>query len=99
MTRPLHIRMRLAVAGLLLVGLVYALFQMSAWRSIEHEIHLTFLEGAMAALVVVVLVPIIRRGDLWSRVLAGLFLVIPAMSLLDAIVKGIGTVLNLRFGL
>jgi hypothetical protein len=80
------------VAGLFLIPLVYVMRLMSRWRSIEREVHLSLLEGAAAAFVVVFLFPVLRRGDRWQRVFAVILLIIPAVALLDALLRGLGNV-------
>ena len=88
MTRPLHVPIRFLVAGLFLIPLVYVMGQMSRYRSFEREVYQSLLEGAAAACVIVVLFPVLRRGDRRQRVFAGLLLIIPVVALLDALLRG-----------
>ncbi len=90
MTRPLHVLSRLLVAGSFLILLVYIMGQMARWRSIERALHLTLFEGAAAVVVVVFLVPVLKRGDRWQRVLAVILLIVPVIGLLDALFRVLG---------
>lgn len=66
--------------------------QLSRWRSIEREVYLTLLEGALAIVVVVFLFSVLKRGDQWQRVLAAALLIIPVIGLLDALLRALGSV-------
>jgi hypothetical protein len=94
MTRPLHVPIRFLVSGLFLIPLWYVMDSMSRWRSIEREVHLSLLEGAGAAVVVVFLFPVLRRGDRWQRVLAMMLLIILVFGLLDALLRALGAVFD-----
>ncbi|MCL4787717.1 MAG: hypothetical protein KJ070_13130 [Verrucomicrobia bacterium] len=96
-TKRWQVSIRFSVAGLFLFPLVYVMKQLSRWRSIEREVYLTLLEGALAAVVVVLLFSVLKRGDQWQRVLAAALLVIPAFGLLDALLRALGSVFGFSF--
>lgn len=87
-----QVSIRFSVAGLFLFPLLYVMNRLSRWRSIEREVYLTLLEGALAAVVVVLLFSVLRRGDQWQRVLAAALLLIPIIGLLDALLRAFGSV-------
>ncbi len=91
-TKRWQVSIRFSVAGLFLFPLLYVMKQLSRWRSIEREVYLTLLEGALAAVVVVLLFSVLRRGDQWQRVLAAALLIIPVIGLLDALLRALGSV-------
>ncbi|MBE0544648.1 MAG: hypothetical protein IH623_25185 [Verrucomicrobia bacterium] len=93
-TKRWQVSIRFSVAGLFLFPLLYVMNQLSRWRSVEREVYLSLAEGAVAAVIVVLLFPVLRKGDLGQRVLAVPLLILPIIGLLDALIRALGCVLG-----
>jgi len=77
-TRPLHPVIRFVVSGLLCISLAGLIGL--AWRDARWCIA----QGGIAAAAFVLLIPVLTRGELWQKLVAGAMLFFPAFNLVMA---------------
>ena len=84
--KPLHCTARIAVAAFLLVPLWLIDERLGLWSSVEREVRLCLLCGAVAGAAAILLVPVLIRGDCMQRVLALVLIGIPLLSLIGVLI-------------
>jgi hypothetical protein len=84
-TKSLYASFRFLVAGISVLLLLLCLDKLSLWGSYESEGRWLLLEGSAAAIAVVVLTPVLMRGDRKQRILALALIILPVIGLFDAL--------------
>jgi hypothetical protein len=84
-----RVRLRLYAGGFLLIPLLLAAHPLSRWSSIEREVHWSLISGAVAALPVIILFPVLIYGNSWERILAVVLLLFPVLVLADTVFTAI----------
>jgi len=75
---------RLLVGFVLDIGIWAAYSGLSKWSTIEREFRLTIIGSCLAALAIVLVLPVFWRGIAWHAPLAFLLLVLPGFAIFSA---------------
>jgi hypothetical protein len=95
-TKPINVPVRFLISGLLLIALWYIAGRLAFWSSVSREAHLAFLEGAVSAVALVLVMPVVIRGDRVQRMLAVALGLLPVFGLLDALLRAAGFIFGFR---
>ena len=79
------LRCRLGIAGVLLVALFFVTQRLAVWRNIERETYLQLAASGLAVAILVIVAPILWRGDWVQRLLAAVLCVLPVLCLLGLV--------------
>ena len=80
---------RLVVGGALNIALFFIGQRLTLWSSIRRELYLSLLNGSVGAVALVILFPVLLRGDSVQKVLAIVLSALPALSLINSILAGL----------
>ncbi len=89
-TKPLHSSARFLMSGLCVLVLVLCMKALAMWSSVDREVRWSFAEGSAAAVAMVILAPVLWRGDQVQRILAAALLILPVIGFSAAILTAVG---------